>query len=145
MSCFIVEDSTINRIIKYIYYCEDVFIKGFIEEELNKIGFNIKEDDIKKLGEEFLKYNVMAFYIRYYNNKQIKEEVKKAIKEYKFNLNEDISNKYQVLKSLRCYLYQISEGDIDKTKFYKFLEDLSYKIMYNLIDSTEQYNKAKWG
>jgi len=154
MSSFIVEDSTINRIVNFCYWEHDSILKHEIERQLKNIGIDLHKDTedeeidktLRKFGEELLKLNVMAFYVRYKHIDKIKEEIKEAIKNYVF---EDTPLKdrqqIQVLKSLECFLYQCSEGEIDKEPLYKTLEEIKNILTSHIINKLPEYEKAIWG
>lgn len=154
MSSFIVENKTINRIVNFCFWEHDDVLKYEIQRELKEININLwnlhetdKETDkvLKAFGEELLKLNLMAFYDRYKHIKEIEQEIKEAIKEYKY---EDTPlkdrNKFQVLKSIHCFLYQCSEGNIPESNLFKVIQKIGEHIQSNIINNIPEYEKAVW-
>jgi hypothetical protein len=154
MSCFIVENKTINRIINFCFWEHDNILKSEIRRELKKIGVDLwgKWDDsetdklLKEFGEELLKLNLMAYYSRYGHLEEVKKDIKETVEGYKFEEIELKDRQYlQVLKSLHCFLYQCSEGDIPETPLFKCIEKISQLLAENIINKLPDYEKAAWG
>lgn len=151
MSSFIVQDETINRIVTYLYklsYKNDILgscINKSLKEYFDIEGY-LKFENLQTLGEELLLLNLKGFYIRYSETQDIKDEIKQAIKEYKFiETPQEETTDLKVLKSLHCLTYQSCEGNNDKTPTYKFLEEVIKHLQSHIITNLEEYNKAKWG
>ena len=156
MSSFIVENKTINRIVNFCFWEHDGYLKHEIERELKEIGiilhgFNDDKDTdnaLKKFGEELLKLNITAFYVRYEKSQfDVKKEIEEALIGYKY---EDTPLKdrgiFQVLKSIKCFLYQCSEGDIpEKSNLYKCLRNIEGNIEKHIIGEIPEFNNAEWG
>lgn len=137
MSCFVVDNKTINRFLTFFYFGNDCLhdtIKTKLAE--NKIN---TEDFIQldKFGTKLLKMNIDAFEYRY-----DKKTIKRGLDSYKFEISE--CSIYQALKSLSCFLYQCSEENIPKRKLYKLLREIERNMELHIINGLPEYEKAEW-
>lgn len=154
MSCYIVEDETINRIVSFCFWEHEDRIKHTIKQVFEDIGINLwgfhndKETDnaMRIFGEKLLAMNVMSYYARYSHQEDTKDDIAEAIKEYKFeDLPLSEREHCQVLMSIQCFLYQCSEGDVDETPLFLGLRKIEESIKSHLISQMPKYQKAKWG
>ena len=140
MSAFIVEDTTINRVVTWLKregapshftldrlarkYCVDLASDQW-DEKLARAMFQLNCDGVNaRYGEgEAGKFRPLNF-------------------TYK---PEGDTFLVQVLKSLQCWKYQCSEGDVPETKLYQFFEEVEHHLALQIVIRSPEYDKAKWG
>jgi len=141
MSSYIVENKTINKIVSWLFWNNDVILKDTIKSELKKLGkgFDLTlSENCEVLGLAMIKLNCEAVSQRY--DEKIYE---KAINGYKY---EDIKvTELQALKALVCFIYQCSEGDVPKRKLYKVLSRIETHMFKNIVYKMPKFEAAKWG
>jgi hypothetical protein len=135
MSCFVVEDKTINRIVSFLANERD---REWYQRQLAlAINFGHTHPDFnQKLGEALLNLNLEAYRQRYTASED-------DLPLYKFKW--ELVSLPQALKSLRCLIYQCSEGNVPDTPLYKELDALSHRWALKLCDMVPAYNTADWG
>ena len=158
MSCFIIQDQSINRILTGIFFIyENDLLKYEIQKVLKeyKINYDPKNDNnnldklykvINKMGLNMKKLNHKSFNYNYSKVKHIEKDNLKDLKFYfqQTNTEQTKNNKIQLIKSLSCFLYQSCEGSQDQTPLYKLLRDLENKFKTSYIYNCEEFNTAKW-
>ena len=150
MSCFIVNYETINNILS-VYDNVNInknccWLKGEIETCLNVQAVEIREREAQfnKIGQDWLKLNIKAYFDRYKQDKISVADVR-YYKDYNYKYNRNITIQ-QALKSLTCLLYQSSDIDNYKTNNQiKQLKELRQVFMEAFVDLDVEYQTAKWG
>lgn len=134
MSCFIVEDRTINAIVTYIstesHLCLDL-IKERIERKY-EINLNT-ESDRNTLGEKLHQINCAAFGARY------REHVDPYYRGFKIELASPIA----AIKALTYWLYQVAEEPFIHTEEYKFWDNLLSSIAMLYLQSLPEWEAVK--
>jgi sulfur relay (sulfurtransferase) DsrF/TusC family protein len=142
MSSFLIEDSSINKIVTFLIKCSysNEIYYGEINKILVKYGFNLNYIENKNLEAEKL-----ARYMKSLNLSAINYRYNEENKDYNIKFEEiDEKNLFQILKSLECFLYQCSEGEIPQENLFKMLEQITYILKDLIINSLKDYKTAKW-
>lgn len=154
MSCFIVNYETINNILS-VYDNVNInknccWLKGEIESNLKIVEQYLhleklsKDEQFNKIGQNWLKLNIKAYFDRYKQDKISVSDIKYC-KDYIYKYNRNITI-HQALKSLTCLLYQCSDVDNYKTNNQiKQLKELRQVFMEAFVDLDVEYQMAKWG
>ena len=150
MSCFIIEDKSINKIVDFFIECaysKEEF-KPEITRIINSYGYDLthNSDDenpnANKLGLQMKKLNLMAYNDCYKNKLDgvFDESVK-----FKFDYDTKRENNLiQMLKHIQCFIYQCSEGDYTEDKFYLTFVKIEKVLIGYIISHLDDYKKAKW-
>lgn len=142
MSCYMVENETINRIVSGLEYAKNHGTRiNYVSLRDNALSRMIGD---RKQNEEMVKalahMNARAVYDRYpHHGGYPAAEVSSYA--YKSTMPPGLT---QFLKSLRCYLYQCSEGNVPKESLFMLLEELSYDIALHIAENTPEYERAQW-
>ena len=137
MSAFIVDDTTINRILTYLYCTPVGYESSYAHDYFKAAGVPLdSEKNLVALGNALAAMNRTAVNQRYSEQEQV------AV--FALKLNEKASD-VQVLKSLQCFLYQCSEGKVPKTKLYKLMRQFEKVLMSSIISKVTDYEKLEWG
>ena len=139
MSAYIVEDETINKIVRGIEYA-----MGFHAS----LDFHLSLDfytkcgavDPQTLGEMLFDLNIQGVESRYGEG----EAGKFRPLDYKYQSVPPPTDT-QFLKSLRCLLYQCSEGDVPETPLFKAMKELSHSLALHIVSTSACYETATWG
>lgn len=140
MSAFIVEDTTINRVVSWLgSVIRDIYS---VREELRKLGIDVNETEWKEdLGRKMFELNIAAVNTRYGEGEA--EHFRALNYQYRY---EKPCSRFQVLKSLRCWLYQCTEGDVPNEPLYTFFDSTVCRyLMMDIIDRMSEYDRAEWG
>lgn len=142
MSAYIVEDSTINRIVTWIAELPDRnsgplrYLGRSLPIQL-PIGCERREA-AEKLARDLLSMNIAAVHARY-------GEADSMMPDEPFTFAwEHSGDEWQLLKSLTCYLYQCSEGDVPQRELFKQLDTFRAQVAEALATSVPQYQEAQW-
>ena len=141
MSAYIVEDSTINRIIAFLARKTEQK-ETWLTQPLLDLGYKL--DTLlgcKRLGEELFTLNCDAIEQRYGEG----EAQKMSNDEMYHFLRVSSSGNIQTLKAMRCWLYQCSEGDVGKNPLYQAIDQVSLKLAYEALTRTKEYEACSWG
>lgn len=151
MSCWIVKDESLNKLVKYFIkcsysgYCPECQIKSVWE----KLGYNLNwdyETDLNPNAERLLNDLSILNNKSFNNNYEIEEEEHKTLI-YDYGVKEE-KNIYQLLKSIECLHYQsldISETEDQKYKdLLKALKKICVILSSYIINNLEEYKKAEW-
>ena len=140
MSAFIVEDTTINRVVTWLkreVQCSR-FTLDWLAREYNVDLTSDNWDE--KLAQAMFQLNCDGVNARY------GEGEAETFRPLHFTYQPEIQySPVQVLKSLQCWHYQCSEGDVPKTKLYQFFEEVEHHVALKIVMSLPEYDKAKWG
>src|SRR6266567_4712591 len=130
MSAFMVEDTTINRVVTWLK--REVATSRFTLDMLaREYGVDLTSDRWDEmLAQAMFQLNCEAEKFRPLN--------------FTYRL-EDCSSLVQVFKSLQCWEYQCSEGDVPETKLYQFFEEVEHHLALKIVMNLPEYDKAKWG
>jgi hypothetical protein len=127
MSAYIVEDSTIDRIVTHILGYQDCNIRGLLPGVLEYAGAD-------ELGRELLALNTRSVNARYHGTAAAPE----------YHHTKRTCEPLQLLKTLACFLYQSCEGDCDHDPLYVALEQIQLRVAMVLIYSrVPEYAKTE--
>jgi hypothetical protein len=138
MSAFLVDESTINKILTHLDKSVRIASEWAEKEVESKLGIDCNDPDWKtKLGQRMWDLNQLSLYYRYGDQK--KELV------YKFQTVP--CSKVQAFKALQCWLYQCAEGSIpEDSKLYSFFDKVIVPEWAEyLVMRTPEYDNAEWG
>lgn len=138
MSCYIVNDRTINCILGWLNHNRDndnlahIVVNEF-ENNTGLPAYN--PEQLKLMGKALLAMNEKAYSERYDD----------AINPRDFNFAPELYDDYQTYKAICCLHYQCSEGSVDESTLHKALEQLANSIARLIVEQTKEYDKAGWG
>lgn len=118
MSCFIVENRTIDKIVRHL-------LSG---------GLPIESE---ALGRQLQALNLQAFMTRY-----PKYDAPPYVEPYQWS-----GTKYgacETWKALSCFLYQCTEGDVPETSLYQELEIAKNRLAGEIVSSLPDTRDAPW-
>ena len=138
MSAYMVDDSTINKVLAYLSnHNQHEYLVQLLKENgydvTNKVG-------LVRLGVRMFALNALGVNARY--GREQAQEFRTL--EYTFQHTIPPST-IQAHKSLSCWLYQCSEGKVPETKLYKLMQQVKHLIAEDIVQSLPAYNLAKWG
>lgn len=126
MSAFIVNPTTIDRIVTHI-----------MDNEREFLGVATHSPDFaQQTGEMLYKLNVKSVNSRYRSRDKAPQ----------YTYSRTKASPVQAFKSIRCFLYQSCESDAClNSKAYKALDTLSNDIAANIVARLPEYDQADWG
>ena len=136
MSCFIVDDKVIDKVIDL---CR-LFRPG--------LSYDLESPDGRlKFGRDLLAMNNRAYAARYTTSPSEEDsDPPEYVYRGKHFLtpmeHADLCGHY---KALRCFLYQCSEGKVDEEPLYRKLEETSNGIALHIVLHLPEYQAADWG
>ena len=143
MSCFIVTDETIDKILrglerascqKYDYPPAPRALR-----DMGEYGA-LMSDELTAFGRELLALNVRAFNARYEGRHQ------EDIPDEPYTFTPGMPPTPIVLyKALQCFLYQCSEGDVPQDAIYQELSEWRETIADHIVTRSKEYEAAVWG
>lgn len=142
MSCYIVQNETINDSIRFLY---SIMNNGYqVAEPLASLGYRLDNiEDRKRLAQDMFKLNIDSYNARYEDNDENISlddfEFIDGFSDFKRN------NASQCFKSLQCFLYQSCEGDCENTDLYKAIEEVKANLACLIVQNLQEYNSAQWG
>ena len=140
MSAFMVEDTTINRVVTWL--TREVTTSRFTLDSLaREYDVDLTSDNWdEKLAKAMFQLNCDGVNARYGEGEAEK------FRPLNFTYKPEVDTfRVQVLKSLQCWLYQCSEGDVPETKLYQFFEEVSHHVALKIVMDLPAYDTAKWG
>ena len=141
MSCYIVEQENINRIVSFIEKCVmsgDCYEKSIIRPMSYWLKNDPLGEDYRILCDLMDEMNNLAYDARYKTESKYECRFPYA---YKTALT---TNKHQGLKSLQCFLYQCTEGEQPLRPLYKALEEMKNNLAVYIVEQMQEYKDAKW-
>jgi hypothetical protein len=141
MSAFIVSDTTLQKIVRFlnldVRFSNSSKCYGCLNRILLKQGFNLQYSEHKdRLIKEMALLNRLGVNERY-NENDLEMQVR-YIDDYPPTL-------MQAYKSLGCFLYQCCEGDIPETNdLYKMFDEIENQMAHSIVRNLKEYDDAKW-
>jgi len=141
MSAFIVSDTTLQNIVRFldldVRFSNSSKCYGCLNRILLKQGFNLQYPEHKdRLIKEMALLNRLGVNERYEENEL--EMVVRYIDDFPPSL-------MQAYKSLGCFLYQCCEGDIpEKNDLYKMFEAIKNEMAHAIVRNFKEYEDAQW-
>lgn len=156
MSAYIVDDSTINKIVGYLY--NDHSSRGYGNDirRVLKYKYDIILEDGTGAYDEAVHPAWFACCLRALNERAIGERYgEKAIGEMSGGnfhyenirprfTGSTIADGVNLYKSVQCLHYQCSEGDATGDELYAVLESISHMLAAGIIHHLPEYDKAEW-
>ena len=149
MSCFIVSNETIGRIVQAAA-TKDKFDTPF-GKVFDTLGYDL--DLGEQLARDLFNLNVDAFCERYPANEDEAPESQRTrypedipeFEIYQLTGKLDRAALIQVHKSAICLSYQCGEGDIPERPLYKALEEFIHRLESHIVISSSEWEEAAWG
>lgn len=141
MSAFIVSDTTLQKIVRFldldVRFSNSSKCYGCLNRILLKQGFNLQYPEHKdRLIKEMALLNRLGVNERY-NENDLEMQVR-YIDDYAPSL-------MQAYKSLGCFLYQCCEGDIpERNDLYKMFDEIENQMAHSIVRNLKEYDDAKW-
>ena len=150
MSCYIVDDETIDTILNLFSACRNgCYIGGTstygIDWQIRRVlGEYVPEipsnDDWTNLGQSLMGMNLAAYYARYGD---WEGWARRDVYQYHFDTYPTLIRAY---KAIKCLLYQCFEGDIpERWSLYKAMDAIKGAIAEAIVESMNEYKEAHWG
>jgi len=137
MSAYMVEDSTINKILEYIRLkSKDWEVRVLLDE----LMISTSKSDMELLGNKMFELNAMGVNARY--GKGEAEGFRTLDYKYKLELPHNTLGTY---KLLGCLLYQCSEGNVPDMKLFKALDAFHNRLAHSIVSSLPEYARYPWG
>jgi hypothetical protein len=135
MSAYIVEATTINRIVTLV---GDEFRKNpFLRDTAKQFTVDVVREGWKqRLAQAMYDINVEAVNQRYNEENTRKDFVYTPV---------PYGSRITAFKSLQCWMYQCKEGTVPQTSLYRYFEELKKQIAINIVMDLPEYDKAQWG
>lgn len=130
MSAFIVDDSTINRIVSFVASWEG---RSWYQSQFKKAGVDANEPT--EFGQALAQMNQDAV------NQRYQEEPTELTYQHKYVQ----ANKVAVYKAIQCLSYQCAEGNVPERELYKLLESMGIWVAGEIIRELPEYEQATWG
>lgn len=144
MSAYIVDDSTINRILAGLQYST---VHGDctrpIPKPWNNVTIEVHNDQAAEtLGNLMFQMNIDAIEQRYGEGAAIKFRPL----DYTFLPLMPNQQIHQLIKSINNFTYQCAEGNVPETNpLYKALDDYVSQLCRHIVARSPEYNRAQWG
>jgi len=148
MSCFVVENVTVNRALSFVglKISGKGKLAGKYREVLSSLDCYQEKDDVKtmltKVGKVFLQTNLDAFNQRY--DGRYTEGLENVVDDYIYEFV--ACDDHQSYKSLQCLTYQCAEGDVYQNDVHMLMKAIlnAIKLHIGISYSDEKYQAAKW-
>jgi len=137
MSAFIVDDSTIDRIVTYLGRHD----QSYLARMFHPLGYDPAAKP-EAFAQALFDMNCQAVNQRYADRPARTEFHPEP---YAFRVNYTGQTAGAILKAVSCLRYQCSEGDVPETPLFKALDHLGHGLAYEVASKTEEYEKAEWG
>ena len=140
MSAYIVENSTINRVVSFLATDRNGdYLRRMI---LRETGCNLEMAHGREdLGKAMRDLNCNAVDQRYGDG-----ESKTFLDDLSYTFVLDIAvNRFQAYKSLKCWLYQCAEGNVpDESLLYAAMERVKGEMADDIVSALPAYEACKW-
>lgn len=136
MSAFVVDDSTIDRIVTFFGQHDHDYLARIFQP----LGYDPALEP-EAFAQALFDMNCEAVDQRY-EDKPARAEFRPT--PYRHQTNPNYTD-IQIFKSARCLRYQCSEGDIPETPLFKALDDFIGALAYHVVCQLPEYEKARWG
>lgn len=141
MSAFIVEDTTINKIVTW--FRREVTHRQ--DNTLDRLAQKYHIDFVSDLWDEKLANTMVALNGAGVDARYGEGTAKQDIT-VPFTFHpESYGSLAEIFKALQCWLYQCSEGDVPETKLYQFFSEVENYLARKIVMDLPAYNKATWG
>ena len=149
MSAYVVDNSTIHKIVAYLRRFPDKMPGGqHIQAKEDRYQCGPREvgkprrDAWAEFGTELRLLNVAAVEDRYPDH----DELPGVIGENEYT-HKDVMIPSDIVahKALGCFLYQCAEGNVPETELYQVMETTYNGIAYHIISELPAWQAASWG
>src|SRR3989442_749976 len=114
MSAYVVEQTTINKIVSWLRY--EFLRSSFLRRIADKYHIDVEGADWEqRLGQAMYALNCDAVNQRY--------DEKKSVETFVYT-PKPYGSRIAAWKALQCWLYQCDEGTIPQTKLYHYFEEI---------------------
>lgn len=140
MSAFVVSDTTINKIVSWLYQePTNAVTWGGCQDILARHGYDIKtEQEARRLANDLFALNVRAVDERYWGGAQ---RFRTLDFEYVFMTPKSA---IETVKALGCLMYQCAEGTVPETDLYKLMEEIINAMCRGIVMDSKEYQEAPW-
>ena len=142
MSAYIVDDSTINRILAAAELYEQTDWLMTPPAPRGLVPSAPEPESWAALGSAMRAMNVAAVVARYGPSDCLPGPFPLLPYQYESIM---APSPIQAIKSLTCYLYQCSEGDVPKQTLYQQLTQWRGDLCEHQVSQSDAYEAAEWG
>lgn len=141
MSVYIVEDSTLHRVLTYLNTDRDA--DWSFRRHLGPLGYSRDQaDDLHRLCGDLHLLNCDAVDNRYGHGTAAQDTADTAtLPRFRVAL----CSRLQAYKALKCLLYQCSEGDVPTRPLYQAMRAIGHDLADTIVAGLPDYDKAQWG
>lgn len=138
MSAFVVDDSTINKVVSFL----NAKAMGYDGRHRYKVGgYDLREDEYcEKLAHDMFALNIAGVNAKYGEGTAAQFRPLDFV--YRFQIPQPV---IPTLVALECFLYQCAEGDTVNHPLYLALRQLENAMYRAIVHALPQYNQASWG
>lgn len=136
MSAFVVDDSTIDRIVSFLGHHDHDYLARIFQP----LGYD-PAGDPEAFAQALFDMNCEAVDQRY-ADKPARTEFHPGPYRHQTNFN---CAPIGILKAAGCLRYQCSEGDVPDTPLFKALDDFIGALAYHVVCGLPEYENAVWG
>ena len=140
MSAFIVEDTTINKIVTW--FRREVYRRE--SNTLDQLAKKYQIDLVSDVWDEPLANAMFALNCEAVNARYGDGEAEKFRPLTFIFRPEPYVTLVEVYKSLQCWLYQCCEGDVPETKLYQFFREIENYLARKIVMALPEYEEAAW-
>ncbi len=147
MSAFLVEDTTINRIVSWlaIEITRSHWLRGKLTAYCTEHGLPspLPASDAweKVLAQRMFQLNIAGVEARYGKGEAA------DFRELNFRYQPVLPPAdIQALKSMNCWLYQCMEGTVPEQPLYRFFDEVVVRyVLGKIVYTLPEYDQAEWG
>jgi hypothetical protein len=133
MSAFIVQNSSIDRIVTFLSNHKD----SYIRKPFQVLGYHLElEADCERLAFDLFAMNCDAVDDRYGKGKTLYPS-------YSFFPEAPVSD-LMIYKHIRCFLYQCSEGNVPDRALYIAVKELRFHLAEDIVYKLPEYEELPW-
>lgn len=136
MSSYVVDDSTINKIISFLELRTNKEKYYFPTRQIAEYYNTPSKQGWEQLATDMINLNIRAVNTRYNGTESVRQF------QYQLTLN---TTTMIVFKALECWLYQCSEGGTVMDELYVLMEEVKNRLACDIVSHLPEYDKAVWG
>lgn len=145
MSAYVVEDTTINKVLAYLLAERDAG-RLFLLRPLDEVGHALTQADTPTLGAARLGAAMRDLNIEAIRHRYADADTAGMIPSpFVFNPDGPLAARMHAYKALRCFLYQCAEGDCPQSPLWQALDHTSGIIAKDIVQNLPLYEDAPWG
>jgi hypothetical protein len=135
MSAYIVEDTTINKVVTWLVY--ELIKNPYLRRDAGKFKVDMEGNGWEqRLAQAMHDLNVEAVNQRYHEENPFDKFVYRP---------EPYGSRIAVFKSLRCWKYECTEGTVPEMNLFKYFGVVEKHLAVDIVTDLPAYAQATWG